>query len=68
MQENDDSFIIEIAKDLLAQGYRGDELVDKVEEQYLNIQKAYLKLINEADEIACGKRDGATTKDIFGED
>ena len=64
----DDNFIIEILKDLISQGYSGDELLVKFEEQRANINKSIRMLIDEADEIAVGKRKSVTTKDIFGED
>ena len=65
---SDDSFTMEILKDLVSQGYNGDELLVKFAEQRANIKKAIGLLIDEADEIAEGKRTGATTKDIFGEE
>ena len=65
---SDDGFTMEILKDLVSQGYGGDELLTKFAEQRANIKKAIGVLIEEADEIAEGKRKGATTKDIFGEE
>jgi hypothetical protein len=65
---SDDSFTMEILKDLVSQGYNGDELLIKFSEQRANIKKAIGVLIDEADEIAAGKRTGATTKDVFGEE
>ena len=64
----DDNFSTEILKDLVAQGYSGNELVEKFAEQRTNIRKAISTLITEADEIANGKRKGATTQDVFGEE
>ena len=64
----DDGFTMEILRDLVAQGCSGDELLTRFVEQRANIKKAIGALIQEADEIAAGKRTGATTKDIFGED
>ena len=64
----DEGFTMEILKDLVLQGYSGDELLTKFAEQRQNINKAIGVLINEADEIAEGKRKGATTKEIFGEE
>ena len=64
----DDNFTIEILKDLVSHGYSGEELLEKYAEHRLNIKKAVGVLIEEADEIAAGKRASATTKDIFGED
>ena len=68
LSASSDSFTMEILKDLVAQGYGGNELIEKFAEQRGNIQKAIGTLINEANEIAAGKRKGATTKDIFGEE
>ena len=65
---SDDSFIMEILKDLVSQGLSGDELLKRFAEQRANIKKAVGMLIDEADEIAKGKRKSATTKDIFGEE
>ena len=65
---SDQSFATEILKDLVAQGYGGDELLSKFEEEYVNIKKAIGRLIDEADDIAAGKRGSATSKDIFGEE
>jgi len=64
----DDSFTMEILKDLVSQGYSGDELISKVSEQRTKFKRAINAITNEADDIAAGKRDSATTKDIFGED
>jgi hypothetical protein len=61
-----DGFAIEILKDLLSQGYGGDELLEKFAEQYENIKNAINSLIIESDEIAAGIRKGATMDDIFG--
>jgi len=68
LSSSDDNFTMEILKDLVSQGYNGDELLVKFAEQHSNIRKAISVLIDEADEIAAGKRTGATTKDIFGEE
>jgi len=64
----DEGFAMEILKDLVSQGYNGDELLTKFAKQQQNVKKAIGLLIDEADEIAKGKRKGATTKDIFGEE
>ncbi len=64
----DDNFTMEILKDLVAQGYSGNELIERFAEQRSDIRRAISTLISEADEIAAGKRKGATTRDIFGEE
>jgi bifunctional DNA-binding transcriptional regulator/antitoxin component of YhaV-PrlF toxin-antitoxin module len=68
LSSSDDSFTMEILKDLVSQGYSGDELLKKFVEQRSNIKKAVGVLIEEADEIAAGQRASATTKDLFGEE
>jgi hypothetical protein len=47
---------MEILKDLVSQGLSGDELISRFAEQRANIKKAVGLLIDEADEIADGKR------------
>jgi hypothetical protein len=59
---------MEILKDLVSQGYSGDELIDKFAEQQAGIRRANGVLVEEADEIAAGEREGAITADIFGEE
>ena len=59
---------MEILKDLVSQGYSGDELLAEFAKQRSGIRKAIGSLIDEADEIAAGKRESASTKDIFGEE
>ena len=68
LYNSDDGFAMEILKDLVSQGYSGEELLAEFAEQRRNIAKAIGTLIEEADEIAAGKKKGATTKDIFGEE
>jgi len=68
LSSSDDSFSMEILKDLVSQGLSGDELLVKFAEQRSRIKKAIGLLIDEADEIGSGKRESATTKDIFGEE
>ena len=65
---SDDSLTMEILKDLVSQGLSGEELLERFAGQRANIKKAVGMLIDEADEIAEGKRKSATTKDIFGEE
>jgi bifunctional DNA-binding transcriptional regulator/antitoxin component of YhaV-PrlF toxin-antitoxin module len=68
LSASDDGFTMEILKDLVSQGYSGDELISKFAEQRANIRKAVGIMIDEADEIAAGKRESASTADIFGEE
>jgi bifunctional DNA-binding transcriptional regulator/antitoxin component of YhaV-PrlF toxin-antitoxin module len=68
LSNSDDGFAMEVLKDLVRQGYSGDELLAKFAGQRTNIKRSIDILINEADEIAAGVRKSATTKDIFGEE
>ena len=68
LSNSDDGFTMEILKDLISKGYSGDELLEKFAQQRESIRNAIGLLVAEADEIAYGKRESATTKDIFGEE
>ncbi len=59
-------FSVEILKDLVAQGYSGDELVKQFEIQSKNIKKAVTNMLEEADAIAAGEKKAANFDDIFG--
>jgi bifunctional DNA-binding transcriptional regulator/antitoxin component of YhaV-PrlF toxin-antitoxin module len=59
-------FSVEILKDLVSQGYSGDELVKQFETQSKNIKKAVTNMLEEADAIAAGERSAANFNDIFG--
>lgn len=59
-------FSVEILKDLVAQGYSGDELISQFEIYSRNMKQAIGAMLEEADEIASGQRKGATIKDVFG--
>ena len=51
-----DDYTREILKCLVSQGYSGDDLLEKFVEQRTNIKEVIGTLIDEADEIAAGKR------------
>ena len=59
-------FSVEILKELVSQGYSGDELVKQFETQSKNIKKAVTNILEEADAIAAGERAAANFDDIFG--
>jgi len=65
---SDDNFMMDILKDLVSQGFGGDALLEKFAQRRAELRKAVGVLIEEADEIASGKRKGASTRDIFGEE
>ena len=57
-------FSVEILKDLVSQGYSGDELVKQFEIQSKNIKKAVTDMLEEADAIAAGEKKAANFDDI----
>ncbi len=58
-------FSVEILKDLVSQGYSGDELVKQFEIQNKKIKNAVSNILEEADAIASGEKKAATFDDIF---
>ena len=60
-------FTIDILKDLISQGFNGNELLEKFALQHQKVKMAINSLINEADEIADGKRSSVTTDELFGD-
>ena len=68
LQSNDMDFSVEILKDLIAQGYEGEELINKFEEESKNINKALKRVIKEAKDIANGDEKGDSIEDVFGEE
>lgn len=59
-------FSVEILRDLVAQGYSGNELVHRFESESKNIRKAIGAMLEEAAQIASGEKSAATLEDIFG--
>jgi bifunctional DNA-binding transcriptional regulator/antitoxin component of YhaV-PrlF toxin-antitoxin module len=65
LHQEPSEFSVEILKDLVSQGYSGDELVKQFEIQSKNIKKAVANMLEEADAIAAGERSAANFDDIF---
>lgn len=59
-------FSVEILRDLVSQGYSGDELVEEFETQSNNIKRAVSHMLEEADAIAAGEKPAASFDEIFG--
>lgn len=59
-------FSVEILRDLVSQGYSGDELVKQFESQNNNIKGAVTNILEEADAIAAGEKPAASFDEIFG--
>ena len=59
-------FSVEILKDLVSQGYSGDELIKQFETQNENIKKTIANMLEEADAIAAGRKPSASFDELFG--
>ena len=68
LTQDENEFSVEILKDLVAQGFTGDELVQKFTETSQQIKKSGRSMVEEADGIAAGQRHFAGMADVFGED
>ncbi len=65
LRRDTSDFSVEILKDLLYQGYAGNELLIKFEEQSKDIKGAIAKLREEADAIANGEIQTASFDEVF---
>lgn len=68
LKRENNEFSVEILKDLVGQGYEGDELIKQFELQSKRVKRAVRNLLEEADNIASGKKPAAGFKDIFGKE
>jgi len=64
---NDVHFATDILKDVVSQGYSGDELISEFAAQYIKLKKAVNRLHAEADRIVTGETKSITTLELFGE-
>jgi len=62
-----DSFSVEILKDLISEGYSGNQLIEKFQERSEEIKNSIDHLIDEAEKIASGEIEGYSLEDVFGE-
>jgi len=61
-----DTFSVEILKDLISEGYSGNELIIKFQERTEEIRESIDDLIDEAEKIASGEIEGYSLEDVFG--
>ena len=59
---------MEILKDLVAQGFSGDELIRQFEVESKNIKRAIGIMEDEAESIASGEIPAASFDDVFGKE
>ncbi len=65
---DESAFSVEILRDLISEGYSGEELIEKFSAESKLMKTAISELIKEGKDIAEGKKKGASMKDIFGKD
>lgn len=58
-------FSVEILKDLIEQGYSGDQLVKQFEIKNGEIKNAIASMLEEADSIVAGKKPASNLEEIF---
>lgn len=68
IRSDQSEFAVEILKDLIAQGYSGDELVRRFEVESKNIKRAISIMIEESERIASGETPAASFDDVFGKE
>lgn len=66
VSDNSGYFASQILKDLVSQGYEGDQLIAKFEETQSKIRPAIEKMLSEADKVVSGDTDSYSYNDIFG--
>jgi biotin operon repressor len=59
------AFSDQILRDLISEGYSGEELIEKFSAESKQMKAAISKLLKEGKDIAEGKKKGASMKDIF---
>lgn len=65
LRQSQSEFSVEILKDLVAQGYSGEELIRRFEAESKNIRQAIDLMLEEAEQIAAGEKTAATFTDVF---
>lgn len=65
LRRNTTEFSVEILKDLVSQGYSGDNLIKQFEKQNKNIKKAIKNIIEEANQIANNDKSSSSFEDLF---
>lgn len=66
VRKDGDDYSEEILRDLVSQGLSGEALLSAFSEKKKKMRKAVETLIEEADQVASGKRPAASFEDIFG--
>ncbi len=63
---DESAFSVKILRDLVSEGYSGEELIEKFSAESMLMKTAISEIIKEGKDIAEGKKKGASMKDIFG--
>lgn len=65
LRSDDEQLTVDILRDLVAQGYQGEELVRKFSQERAKVKTAISRTMNEAPEVARGKRKSAPRSDVL---
>lgn len=66
--QNDGAFSEQILADLIAQGYSGEELLERFKAARKKVRPAVMRMIEEADALAASHQKGPSLDDLFGEE
>ncbi len=65
VSDNSGYFASQILKDLVSQGYEGNQLIAKFEETQSKIRPAIEKMLSEADKVVVGDTNSFSYEDVF---
>ena len=65
ISDNSGYFASQILKDLVSQGYEGNQLIAKFKETQSKIRPAIEKLLSEADKVVVGNTNSVSFEDVF---
>lgn len=66
--QNDGAFSEQILADLIAQGYNGEELLERFKAARKKVRPAVMRMIEESDALAASHQKGPSLDDLFGEE
>lgn len=66
--QSDGAFSEQILADLIAQGYSGEELLERFKAAQKKVRPAVMRMIEEADALAASHQKGPSLDDLFGEE
>lgn len=65
LRSDDEQLTVDILRDLVAQGYQGEELVRKFSQERAKVKTAISRVSDDADESSGGKRRGTARSNVL---